>query len=108
MKMIAVGSSALMDGFALLGIKTYVDETVEAIDTMLQELVRSQQTALVFIQLDSLHASIPMVQQLRNQGGRILICEIPGLQAVNDYQPEVEKLVRRVMGSAVMEHKPGE
>jgi vacuolar-type H+-ATPase subunit F/Vma7 len=108
MKIIAVGSSALMDGFALLGIKTYADESAEVINDMLNDLERNHDTALVFIQQGPLNASIPMVQQLRNQGGRILICEIPGLQAVQDYQPEVEKLIRRVMGSAVMEHKSGE
>ncbi len=108
MKIIAVGASALMDGFALLGIKTYADESAENIDAMLKELDRNHETALVFIQQDPVNLRIPMVQQLRNQGGRILICEIPSLQNVHDHQPEVEKLIGRVMGSAVMEHQPDE
>ena len=108
MKIIAVGSSELMDGFALLGIKNYADESAEVINAVLVELVRNRETALVFIQQDLVNADIPMVQQLRNQGGSILICEIPGLQAVQDYQPKVEQLIRRVLGSSVMENKPGE
>ena len=108
MKIIAVGDSALMDGFALLGIKTYADQSADFINAMLKELDRNHETALVFIQQDSLNARIPAVQQLRNQGGRILICEIPGLQDVQDYKPEVEKLICRVMGAAVMEHQPDE
>jgi vacuolar-type H+-ATPase subunit F/Vma7 len=105
MKIIAVGASALMDGFALLGIKTYADESAEIIDAMLRELDRNHETALVFIQRDPDNFRIPMVQQLRNQGGRILICEIPALQDVHGHQPEVEKLIARVMGSTVMEHQ---
>ena len=105
MKIIAVGDSALMDGFALLGIKTYADESVDVINAMLKELDRDHETALVFIQQDPGNVRIPMLQQLRNQGGRILICEIPALQEVHNYQPEVEKLISRVMGSTVMEHQ---
>ncbi len=108
MKIIAVGNSELMDGFALLGIKSYADESAEVINAVLVELVRNRESALVFIQQDLVNADIPMVQQLRNQGGSILISEIPGLQAVQNYQPEVEQLIKRVLGSAVMEIKPGE
>ncbi len=108
MKIIALGSSALVDGFARLGITTYADQTAEAVNAVLDELNRSRQRALVFIQQDLFNARIPMVEQLRNRGGSILICEIPDLHAVDDYQPKVEKLVRRVLGSAVLEHKSDE
>ncbi len=108
MNIIAVGDSALMDGFALLGIKTYADESAEVINSMLNDLVRRNETALVFIQQDPQNSHIPMLQQLRNQGGKILICELPGLQSVQDYQPDVEKLIHRVMGSSVTEHKSSE
>ena len=42
MKIIAMGSAALMDGFALLGIKTYADETAEVVDAVLGELHRNR------------------------------------------------------------------
>lgn len=100
MKIIALGSSALMDGFSLIGIKTYADQSAEAVDTLLTELVRQHQTALVFMQQDLFEADIPMVHQLRNKGGSILLCEIPRLQAADTYQPEVELLVGRVLGQA--------
>lgn len=104
MKMIAMGSAALMDGFTLLGIKTYADETAETVNTVLSELHRNRERALVFIQQSLFDAKIPMIQQLRNRGGLILICEIPDLQAVQDYQPRVETLIRRVLGSSVLEN----
>lgn len=108
MKIIAVGDSALMDGFALLGIKTYADQSADAINAVLTELVRSRERALVFFQQDSMNTKIPMIQQLRNQGGSILICEIPNLHTADDYTPEVEKLIARVLGSSVLERKLGE
>jgi vacuolar-type H+-ATPase subunit F/Vma7 len=103
MKIIAMGSAVLMDGFALSGIKTYADETAEVVNTVLGELHRNREPALVFIQQNLFDAKIPMIEQLRNRGGSILICEIPDLQGVQDYQPEVETLIRRVLGSSALE-----
>lgn len=103
MKIIAIGNSALMDGFALLGIQTYADATAAEINTVLTELVHSRERALVYLQQDLMSADIPMIQQLRIQGGSILICEIPDLHTADDYQPEVEKLIGRVLGSSVLE-----
>jgi vacuolar-type H+-ATPase subunit F/Vma7 len=107
MKIIAIGNAALMDGFALLGIKTYADASAEAINAMLTELVRNRERALVYLQQNLMNADIPMVQQLRTRGGSILICEIPDLHTAEDYQPEVEKLIGRVLGSSVLERQIG-
>lgn len=96
-----------MDGFSLLGIKTYVDESTETIDRVLSELKRHQQRALIYMQQDLLNADIPMVKQLRESGGSILICEIPNLQEADGYQPAVEKLIGRVLGPAVLEQING-
>ena len=107
MKIIAIGNSALMDGFALLGIETYADASADEINAVLNELVRERERALVYLQQDLMTAEIPIIQQLRIKGGTILICEIPDLQTANDYQPEVEKLIGRVLGSSVMERQLG-
>ena len=103
MKIIAMGSAALMDGFALLGITTYADETAEVVNSVLSELQRNRERALVFVQQNLFDAKIPMIQQLRNRGGSILICEIPDLHEVRDYQPQVESLILRVLGAGVLE-----
>ncbi len=106
MKIIAIGNSALMDGFALLGIETHADATADEINSVLTELARNRERALVYLQQDLMSAEIPMIQQLRAQGGSILICEIPDLNTADDYQPAVEKLIGRVLGSSVLEARP--
>lgn len=107
MKIIAIGNAALMDGFALLGIETHADATAEEINAVLTELVRNRERALVYLQQNLMSADIPMVQQLRTRGGSILICEIPDLHTAEDYQPEVEKLIGRVLGHSVLERQIG-
>lgn len=107
MKIIAIGNAALMDGFALLGIETHANASAEEINTVLTELVNTRERALVYLQQDLISADIPIIQQLRLNGGSILICEIPDLQAATDYQPAVEKLITRVLGSSALEGQVG-
>lgn len=107
MKIVAIGSGPLMDGFALLGIETFADADPERINTLLTELEHSREHALVYLQQDLMSADIPMIRHLRIQGGSILICEIPGLGTAGDYQPEVEKLIGRVLGNSIMEQQVG-
>ncbi|MDJ0882211.1 MAG: V-type ATP synthase subunit F [Gammaproteobacteria bacterium] len=107
MKIVAMGSSALMDGFALLGIQTYADLSLEKINDVLLDVKRKHRRALVFLEQDIINADIPMVNRWRNQGGSMLICEIPALDQLNEFQPEVEQLIARVMGTSVLENKHG-
>ena len=107
MRILAFGSAALMDGFALLGIETHADPDPGFIDDTLGNLVQARERALVFMQQDLMDADIPRVAQLRLQGGSILICEIPSLQAAGDYRPQVDNLIRRVLGSSVLEKHLG-
>ena len=107
MKILALGSAALMDGFALLGIETHADPEPARIESLLRELIRARERALVFMQQDLMDADIPVVEKLRLQGGSILICEIPGLQAAGDYRPQVDQLIRRVLGASVLEKQLG-
>lgn len=107
MKIIAFGDAALMDGFALLGIQVQEDQSAAAIEATLRELSRSRERALVFVQQDLMTDAIPMIAQLRRQGGTILICELPALQAADQYRPAVEKLISRVLGPALTESGSG-
>lgn len=103
MEIIAIGSRELMDGFALLGIRTYVDPEAAEIDELLAELKHKRERALVYIQQNMIGDDTPIVQKLRLEGGSILICEIPPLGGAAEYRPQVEKLIRRVLGSSMLE-----
>jgi vacuolar-type H+-ATPase subunit F/Vma7 len=102
-EIIAIGNRELMDGFALLGIRTYADADAAEIDELLAELARKRERALVYIQQDMIGDETPMVQRLRLQGGSILICEIPRLGGAEEYRPQVETLIGRVLGSSMRE-----
>jgi vacuolar-type H+-ATPase subunit F/Vma7 len=106
-EIIAIGNRELMDGFALLGIRTYADANAVEINDLLTELARKRERALVYIQQDLISEETPIIQQLRLQGGSILVCEIPHLRGAAEYHPQVEKLIRRVLGSSMLERSLG-
>lgn len=107
MKILAIGHSALMDGFGLLGIETYPDEDPDVINQVLTELDKKHERALVFIQRELMQADIPMIKHLHSEGGSILLCEIPDLKQAENFQPAVEKLIGQVLGPSVLERTHG-
>ena len=106
-KIIAFGSSELMDGFALLGIETYADASHDKIAEVLAGLARNRERALVYLEQHLMQADIPIIARLRSQGGNILLCEIPNLRNVDKYRPQVETLIGRVLGTSVLERQLG-
>ena len=103
MRMIALGGAALAQGFALLGFETRPDATVEDLEQVLQELLRSDAKALVIVEHSLAEAGGPAFRRVRAEGGRIVISEVPPLHAPADYRPPVEALVRRVLGPNALE-----
>lgn len=102
-RMIALGSSALMEGFALIGFETYADPAPEAIESLLQELMRNQQAALVVIEQSLTRNPGRHLMHAQNEGGRIVITEIPGIGMSDTYHSRVESLVQNILGPAALE-----
>lgn len=101
MRLLAIGNRALMDGFALLGIETHADISIEEIDKILTDLSRKKEKAMIFLQQDLAQAELAVLQQLRNEGGRVLISEIPDILSADEYQASVDQLITRVLGANV-------
>ena len=104
MRILAIGNRALMDGFALLGIETYADFSLTQMEQLLLELYRGNERALVYLQQDLAQADIPVLTNLRNEGGRVLISEIPDILSADGYQASVDQLIGRVMGKHILEN----
>jgi vacuolar-type H+-ATPase subunit F/Vma7 len=105
MRVIALGGAALMQGFSLLGAETFKDATKDDVEQVLAELVRSQDQALVFVENTLVTASGHYLDRVRREGGRIIVSEIPPLDAPADYRPPVEALVVRVVGASALEER---
>lgn len=105
-RIIALGSAALTEGFGLIGVETLPDATAEQLETLLADLVRRKEKALVFLEHNLARSGGQWLRHVREEGGRIVITEIPPLHAPGDYHPQVEDVVRAILGAQALEMKP--
>ena len=102
-RMIAMGSSELTLGFRLIGFETWSEADADDVERVLAELVRSGERALVLLEPHLARCESPTLQRVRAQGGDIVVTEVPALPSPQDYRPEVEDVVRSVLGPAALE-----
>ena len=104
-RMFALGSAALTEGFSLIGFETLPDATPEALEELLAELVRTRQKAMIVLEGELARSPGRWLKRVRNEGGRIVIAEIPQLHTPGVYRPPVEDLVESILGPSALEER---
>ena len=97
-RLVVIGSAGLADGFCLIGAEIYSDADSAMVNEILAQLVKSGDEALVLLESHLAHAGGHWLDRLRNEGGRIVVTELPPLSAPYDYAPAVDDVVRAVLG----------
>lgn len=97
-RLVVLGSAGLASGFSLIGAEVYPDADAAQVERVLEQLARSGDAALVLLETYLAHGRGVWLDQLRNEGGRIVITELPPLTAPQDYAPAVDDVVRAVLG----------
>lgn len=103
--MIALGSAPLTEGFSLLGFETLPDATPEVLEELLAELVHTRQKAMLVLEKELARSPGRWLTRVRNEGGRIIVVEIPQLHAPGAYRPPVENLVESILGPSALEER---
>lgn len=102
-RLVALGHAPLMEGFRLIGVETHADATDATVERVLAELVRGNARALVFLEHHLAKGRGPWLERVRSAGGRIVVTEVPPLEAPGTYAPAVDALVRAILGPGVLE-----
>lgn len=97
-RLVVLGSAGLTEGFSLIGAEVYPEASPEAVEKVLEQLVKEGCEALVLLESTLAHVGGPWLNRLRNEGGRIVVTELPPLSAPHDYAPAVDEVVRAVLG----------
>ncbi len=97
-RLVVLGSAGLAGGFSLIGAEVHADADPATVEAVLEDLVKSGDEALVLLEAHLAHHGGPWLDRLRNEGGRIVITELPPLPAPQDYAPAVDEVVRAVLG----------
>jgi len=102
-RLVVLGSAGLTEGFSLIGAEVYPDADSAKVEDVLAQLVREGGEALVLLETRLAHAGGHWLNRLRNEGGRIVVTELPPLSAPRDYAPAVDDVVRAVLGPEALE-----
>ena len=97
-RLVVMGSAGLAGGFRLIGAEVYADADPATVEAVLEQLVKRGDEALVLLETHLAHSGGYWLNRLRNEGGRIVITELPPLPAPQDYAPAVDEVVRAVLG----------
>jgi vacuolar-type H+-ATPase subunit F/Vma7 len=97
-RLVVLGSAGLTEGFSLIGAEVHPDANPDKVEEILAQLVKEGSQALVLLETGLAHAGGTWLNRLRNEGGRIVVTELPPLSAPHDYAPAVDEVVRAVLG----------
>lgn len=101
-RIIAMGSALLMEGFALVGLETWPDAEPADVEALIDELLRERQPAVVLLESDLMREAGSALAGAARGSERILITEIPSLQAPQEDRPAVERLVAEMLGPGAL------
>jgi vacuolar-type H+-ATPase subunit F/Vma7 len=97
-RLVVLGSAGLTEGFSLIGAEVYPDANPAKVEEVLAQLVKEGSQALVLLETGLAHSGGAWLNRLRNEGGRIVVTELPPLAAPFDYAPAVDEVVHAVLG----------
>jgi vacuolar-type H+-ATPase subunit F/Vma7 len=95
---IFIGGPALTDGFRLIGFETLTDPDAQQVDRLLDELQRDRQRALLIIEQSINRIGSKLLGQIRSEGGRIVLSEVPSLHDPDNFQSELEAQLKKLTG----------
>jgi vacuolar-type H+-ATPase subunit F/Vma7 len=104
-RLIAMGNRPLMEGFSLLGFETWPNASSEDLDKLLIELLKSDQKAVLLLETHLSQSQSSILTKVRTHGGKILVTEVPAINASHEFHPYVEDLVIQVLGKNALENE---
>jgi vacuolar-type H+-ATPase subunit F/Vma7 len=95
---IFVGSVALTDGFRLIGFETLTDPDGARLDELLSQLLQERERALLIIEQSINHIGSKLLDQIRIEGGHIVLSEVPSLHDPEDFHSELDGQLKKLTG----------
>ncbi|RLJ16525.1 ATPase [bacterium endosymbiont of Escarpia laminata] len=97
-RLIFMGSTSIANGFRLIGFETRPDPSLQEVDQLFSELLSERQHAFIVIDNSLEKLDSKLIQQIRNEGGRIVLSEVPSLDDPNCYQCSIDRQLSILIG----------
>ena len=106
-RVIVMGTSELMEGFALLGFEVWPDASIKDVESIFMELLEHRQKAFVMLESHLAHFQSPLLKRIRETGGDIIVTEIPSFKTPDDYHPHIDNLILQALGPNALNDDAG-
>lgn len=102
-RLLFFGERALAEGFSLIGFETWPDASAQQLDQVLEELWQAHTSAFVIVDHPLAAGNSGMLRQVNNEGGRIVVAEVPPLAQPEDFHLDIDDQVRVLLGGQPIE-----
>lgn len=104
-RLVVLGSAGLAEGFSLIGAEVYPDADAARVEAVLAELAGSKCSALVLLEAHLARSGGEWLTRLRNEGGGIVVTELPSLSDPGHYTPAVDEVVSALLGPEALKQE---
>ncbi|MBU0498941.1 MAG: ATPase [Gammaproteobacteria bacterium] len=94
-----LGSAALANGFRLAGFEVYPGAGVDTLERLLRELREQRAHAFVILDQALAEADCKELREIRAEGGRILLTQVPPLNRPDDLRSGLDDPIELLMGN---------
>ena len=93
------GNANLATGFRLAGFETFPDAGIEELEQSLEKLQLSRAHAFVVIDQQLAGADSQLLEQVRREGGCILLTQVPPLTHPEQMKSSVDDHIQQLLGA---------
>lgn len=97
-RQVFLGDASLATGFRLIGFEVYPDADVAQLDQLLDKLVAARTSAFVVIDQRLAESGSQRLEEVRCEGGRILLTQVPSLNNPDQMHSSVDDRIQQLLG----------
>lgn len=94
-----LGNESLCNGFRLAGFDVYPEADGAVLDNLLKTLLAERQTAFVVLDDQLASSDSKLLNQVRAEGGRILVTEVPSLNNPDNWHSSVDQHIELLLNN---------
>lgn len=98
-RMLFLGDDSLADGFRLIGFETIPNPEPAEVDRVFREINRNRERAFVIVDDRIMGSGIASLQQVRSEGGNVVVVSIPALKDPPHLASEVADRLTAMFGN---------
>jgi len=96
-----LGEAGLANGFRLAGFEVFPDASIQTLERLLLELRENRSPAFVILDYRLAESDSRVLQEVRDEGGRILITQVPPLSHSGRLRSKVDDHISQLLGNAL-------